>query len=116
MKADDLNRYFKNFSWLVGWSVVALVVVLFFTSCASVPSLPAAGPQQKTAPIVANLNCIVFCDAQVSQSTALEDVKNNTGPVTAGAQTLNNTQTSSQTASPTTTETKNVTQKEGDGQ
>lgn len=92
------------------------IAMLMLNGCASAPSFPPAGEQQKTAPIVANLNCIAFCDAQVSQSTALEDIRNNAAPVTAGSQTQSTTQTSSQSASPTNTETKTVTKKDGDGQ
>jgi hypothetical protein len=48
--------------------------------------MPPAGPQQKTAPLVSNPNCVAWCNTQVTQSTALEDIKHNAAPVTAGAQ------------------------------
>lgn len=113
MKADDLNRYFNNFAWLVGWTVVVLVVLLLLFGCAAIPNIPQAGPQQKTATVIANPNCIANCDVQISQSTALEDIKNNSGPITAGAQNQSTTQSSTKTStsSPTTTTT---TQKEKD--
>jgi hypothetical protein len=83
--------------------LVVVLILLGIGGCASVPPTPPAGPQQKTAAVVANPNCVVACSVQVSQSTALEDIKNNAAPVTAGAQSQSTSQTSTQTISPTTT-------------
>jgi hypothetical protein len=83
--------------------LVVVLILLGIGGCASVPPTPSAGPQQKTAAVVANPNCVVACSVQVSQSTALEDIKNNAAPVTAGAQSQSTSQTSTQTISPTTT-------------
>jgi hypothetical protein len=83
----------------------ALSMVL--NGCATSPNWPPPGPQQKVAPVSANQNCTIFCSVQITQSTALEDIKNNTGQVTAGNQVQTTTQTNTQSSTPTVTTSKN---------
>jgi hypothetical protein len=87
-------------------AILAVLILLGIAGCATSPAFPPAGPQQKTAPIVANEKCIMFCSVQSSQATALEDIQNNTGPVTGGDQSQSNTQSNTQTGNPTISPTK----------
>jgi len=87
-------------------TLVVTLILLGISGCASMPPLPPAGPEQKTAVVVANPNCVIACSVEISQSTALENIKNNAGQVTGGTQSQSISQTSTQTVSPTTTVTK----------
>lgn len=102
-----MKKFFVN----VTVSMV-MMIILFLGACASVAPFPASGPQQKTSAVVANPNCLLNCEVTVSQSTALEEVKNNSGTVTAGAQSQSVTQSS--TLSPATTNTSTVTKSKDD--
>jgi hypothetical protein len=82
---------------------LAILILLGVGGCASTPQFPPAGPQQKTASAVINPNCTVVCIVTTSQSTALEDIKNNTGQVTGGTQTQSTTQSPQVTTSPEVT-------------
>jgi hypothetical protein len=96
------------------FGLLAVLILLGLAGCASSPAFPPAGPQQKTSAVVVNPNCVAACSAQVSQSTALEDIKNNTAPVTAGAQTQSTSQTSTQTVQPTISPAKTTTKTDGE--
>ena len=110
MDNDQLQRYCDDLVVFLASSAIVLPILLLVASCAGLPPNPPPGPQQKTAAGVHNPSCGFMCFVEVSQSTALEDIKNNTGPVTGGAQSKSNTQSQSGTLSPTgtlsTTETK----------
>jgi hypothetical protein len=86
--------------------ILWILVAIGLSGCATSPAWPPPGDQQKTAPVSANQNCIINCSVQVTQETALEDIKNNAGPVTGGTQSQSATQSNTQTVQPTTTVTK----------
>ena len=102
MDDSQLNDYFSHF---IDFSVMSAIAValLVLTSCASVAPLPDSGPQQKTAGIVVNPSCGFMCFGESNQSTALEDIQNNTAPVVGGAQAQANTQGATGSLAPTIT-------------
>ena len=80
---------------------IAIALLTELTACASIPTFPAAGPHQATAPVLVNPHCVSSCTATNAQTV----VQDNTAPVTVGAP---NQQTQETKSTTTTTETKPV--------
>ena len=75
--------------------------VFCLCGCVTMPPPPLPGPQQKTAYSLINPYCLFWCAANNSQSTALEDIRNNAGPVQGGDQSEANTQSATQNSTAT---------------